>query len=198
MWCNSIPSLLYAHGAMATLELSTLTDKLEEDELSQLLSEYEVQTEGGPLDIDDVAEQAVLDNGIDDDNFDDFLDKLDANDASADIYLPTDFEEIFEVGELRVGSAHALLLVLENLREDFSAEGEDDDDEEEEIEESEGFEDDDVLDFDDDDDGETDGLFGDDESPVGMKEEQLRHIWKLMYQGAKASIRRGLCLFVHS
>lgn len=185
--------------AMATLELGTLSDKLDEDDLAVLLEEYQSQTDGGPLDIDDVAERAVLDNGIDDDIFVDFLDKLEANEASADVYLPTDFEEIFEVGELRVGSAHALLLVLENLREDFAAE--DEDEEEVEIEEDEEafVEDDDAMAFDGDDDtDETEGLFGDDESPIEMKEVQLRHIWKLMYQGAKTSIRRGLCLFVHS
>jgi hypothetical protein len=184
---------------MATLELSTLSDKLDDDELKRLLAVYAVQTDGGPLDIDEVAEQAVLDNGIDDVNFDDFLDKLDANDASADIYLPTDFEEIFEVGELRVGSAHALLLVLENLREDFAAE--DEEVEDVEIEEDESVfevDDDEVLELDDDDDEGADDLLADEESPVGMKEEALRHIWKMMYQGAKASIRRGLCLFVHS
>jgi len=177
-------------GAMATLELSTLSDKLDEDDLARLLSEYAEQTEGGPLDIDEVAEQAVLDNGIDDNNFVDFLDKLEANEASADVYLPSDFEEIFEVGDLRVGSAHSLLLVLENLREDFSAEA---DEEDTELEEDEGF-DEEAVDFEDE---EPDLLPPDEESPVAMKEEQLRHIWRLMYQGAKASIRRGLCLFVH-
>ena len=186
---------------MATLELSTLSDKLDEDDLAVLLAEYETQTDAGPLDIDEVAEQAVLDNGIDDDIFVDFLDKLEANDASADVYLPTDFEEIFEVGELRVGSAHALLLVLENLREDFAAEDEEEPPEAEVEEDEEPFvaEDDETLAFEDEEDEEaTEGLFGDDESPTEIKEEQLRHIWKLMYQGAKAAIRRGLCLFVHS
>jgi hypothetical protein len=188
---------------MATLELSTLWDKLEDDELRSLLKAYE-QTDGGPLDIDEVAEQAVLDNGIDDDMFSDFLDKLEANEAAADIYLPTDFEEIFEVGDLRIGSSHALLLVLETLREDFAAEEEEDDgDEGDEVatedEEPEVFEDDESLDLDDDDDDDDpEALYaGDDESPVEIKVEVLRHIWKLMYQGAKASIRRGLCLFVH-
>lgn len=173
---------------MATLELSILSDKLDDDELAVVMSAYE-ETDAGPLDIDEVAEQAVLDNGIDDDMFDDFVDKLEANDAAADIYLPTDFDEIFEAGDLRIGSSHALLLVLENLREDFAPD--DDGDSEEE----EGF-DEDALDYEDEDD--TSGLFGDDESPVEMKEERLRHIWKLMYQGARASIRRGLCLFVHA
>jgi len=177
---------------MATLELTTLSDKLDEDELSTLFEAYQV-TGAGPLDIDDVAEQAVLDNGIDDDIFVDFVDKLEANDAAADVYLPSDFEDVFEAGDIRVGSAHALLLVLENLREDFSAEDEEDDDEEtEENEDVDPFvEDDDEGFF----EGEDDGNGGD-ESGLGMKEEQLRHIWKLMSQGAKAAIRRGLCLFV--
>lgn len=178
---------------MASLELTTLVDRLDDDQLAELMSAYEA-TEAGPLDIDDVAEQAVLDNGIDDDVFVDFVDKLDANEASADIYLPSDFEDVFEAGDLRVGSSHALLLVLENLREDFNAEEEKElADEAEEADEA-GESD---FDYDEDEEEEVDEDF-DEGSALQMKEELLRHIWKLMYQGAKASIRRGLCLFVRS
>ncbi len=195
---------MYASGRMATLELTTLSDKLDEDELSSLLEAYRV-TNAGPLDIDDVAEQAILDNGIDDDDFVDFVDKLEANDAAADIYLPSDFEDVFEVGEFRVGSAHSLLLVLENLREEFLVDGElaDDDDETEEADDVDPFvaeNDDDGFYDDDDDDGDGPAALGEGEgegdSTLAIKEEKLRHIWKLMSQGAKVAIRRGLCLFI--
>jgi len=178
---------------MATVELTTLTDRLDEQEITMLLSAYE-EVGAGPLDIDDVAEQAVLDNGIDDDLFVDFLDKLDANDAAADIYLPSDFEDVFVAGDYRIGSAHTLLLVLETLRDDVAA---DDDDNNELVEDEDvglGLSDDDDF-FDDDSDDPPLLAGGDDESHIEIKEEQMRHVWRLLRHGAKAAIRRGLCLF---
>lgn len=176
---------------MATLELSTLTEYLEEEELEAV---RHALSEAGtaPLDIDDTAEPILLARDVDDDVFVDFADRVEANDAGADIYLPSDFEDVFEVGEHRFGSAHALLLVLENLREDFFIEDEEEEEESEEPEEG------DFEAFDDEDAEGAGSLFGPDEDAAEMKEDQLRHIWKIMNRGARACIQRGLCLVVRS
>src|SRR6187549_421567 len=103
---------------MATVELSTLSDFLDDDEIGGVKKSLE-ETGSAPLDIDETAETVVLNAAIDDDIFIDFRDRLEVNEVSADIYLPVDFEDFFEVADYRFGSSHALLLALENLREEF-------------------------------------------------------------------------------
>lgn len=174
---------------MATLELTLLSEHLEPEEIDALKAALH-DSGAAPLDEDDTAEPMIIDTEIDDHFFDDFRDRLEANDASADIYLPTDFEDVIDVAEYRVGSAHALLLVLESLREDFFIEDDESDSEEEEAGGDDEFES-----FDEDDD-EPEGLFGDEESGTEMKDDQLRHIWKQLHRGAKLSIKQGLCMFL--
>jgi hypothetical protein len=183
---------------MATLELTTLADHLEDEDLATMEKAL-AEAGSAPLDIDETAEGVVLDGSLDDAIFTDFLDRLDANEISADIYLPTDFEECFDVADLRIASAHALVVALENMREDFFAEDEQEEageaeEDEEDKEENEGEEDYEGLD--DDDEDEEEGLFSDDEGAEEIKEEHLRHIWKMMYKGARTAIKKGLCLVV--
>jgi hypothetical protein len=171
---------------MATLELGTLSEHLENDQIKAL--QRALAESGAPaLTADDHAETIVLDRDLDDDVLVDFFDRLDANDASADIYLPTDFEEVIEVDGTRVGSAHALILVLESLKEDFFVE-----EEEEEEEEDEDFE------YEEDEDEEGSELFENDDEEVEVKDDRLRHIWRVMHKGAKTSVRKNLCLFVRT
>ncbi len=181
---------------MATVELSTLSDFLDEEEISSVKSRLE-ETGSAPLDIDETAESVVLHGGIDDDIFVDFQDRLEANEVSADIYLPVDFEDAFEVADYRFGSSHALLLALETLREEFSVEESvepaDDDEEEEEKGEEEDMEFDSLDEEEDDSDP-----FDDEDSSDELKEDHLRMIWRVMQQGAKTAIKRGLCLVVKS
>jgi len=173
---------------MATLELTQLAEHLEPDEIEAVHRALR-ETGSAPLDEDEQAEPVLLDRAIDDDIFVDFADRLEANEASADVYLPSDFEDIIEVADYKIGSAHALLLVLESLREDFFVEDEDEEQEQAEVvdEEFESF---------DEDEDEPGGMFGDDEPGTEMKDEQLRHIWKQMHRGAKLAIRQGLCMFI--
>jgi hypothetical protein len=171
---------------MATLELGSLSEHLENDQIKavqRVLSEA-----GAPaLGPDEHAEATVLDRDLDDDVLVDFFDRLDANDASADVYLPVDFEEVLDVDGLRVGSLHALVLVLESLKEDFFVEEEADEEEEEEEE-----------DVDEEEDEEGADLFeGDDDEPE-LKDERLRHIWRVMHKGAKTAAKKNLCLFVRT
>lgn len=169
---------------MASLEVSPLNHRFDEDQISALkdqLGEYSEEDFDTPED----AGSHLLDANIDDDVLADFIDQLDANDAASDVYLPVDFDDSFEVGGNQIGSAHQLLLALENIKESFDLEDEDDDDgggDEEEFEEDED---------------ET-GAFRGDEDAAGieLKDEQLSHLWRLFYRGANTAIRTGLCLFV--
>lgn len=174
---------------MATLELTLLAEHLDPEEIAAVRAALS-DTGAAPLDEDDTAEPVIIDTEIDDHFFDDFRDRLEANDASADIYLPTDFEDVIDVSEYRVGSAHALLLVLESLREDFLIEDDTADTEEEAPQEDfESFEEDEEEEDD-------DGMFGDEDTGTELKDDQLRHIWRQLHRGAKLAIRQGLCMFL--
>lgn len=172
---------------MATLELGTLSEHLENDQIKAVQRAL-AESGAPPLAGDDHAETIVLDRDLDDDVLVDFFDRLDANDASADIYLPIDFEEVIEVDGLRVGSAHALILVLESLKEDFFVDEEEEGEEEEEEE----------YEFDEDEDEEGGEVFESDDDEPEVKDDRLRHIWRVMHKGAKTSVRKNLCLFVRT
>ena len=176
---------------MATIELGSLSEHLEADQIKALKRAL-AEAGAPPLGSDDHADAVTLDRDIDDDVLTDFFDRLDANDASADVYLPLDFEDVLDVDGVKVGSAHALALVLDSLKEDFFVEEEDNDDEEEDEDESEDF------DYDEDDDDDGGSLFGDEDDDVEVKDERLRHIWRLMQKGAKSAIRKNVCLFVRT
>ena len=76
---------------MATLELASLSEHLENDQIKAV--QRALAEVGSPtMSADDHAETIVLDRDLDDDVLVDFFDRLDANDASADVYLPIDFE----------------------------------------------------------------------------------------------------------
>ena len=171
---------------MATLELSTLSEHLENDQVKAV--QRALAESGAPnMAADDHAETLVLDRDLDDDVLVDFFDRLDANDASADVYLPIDFEEVLEVDGIRVGSAHSLILVLESLKEDFFVE--ETEEEEEEEEEAE---------YEEEEDEEGGELFESDDDEPEVKDDRLRHIWHVMHKGAKTSVRKNLCLFVRT
>lgn len=172
---------------MASLELAPLSEYLEPDELKAIQGVLRDAGHPAPAD-DDHLEPMLVERDLDDDIFVDFMDRLEANEAAADIYVPADFEEIFEAADYKLGSAHALLLCLENLREDFFVE-----DEEEEAEEDDDA-DDEFESFDEEE--EAGGSLGDDAPTTEMKDEQLRAIWRHMQRAAKLAIQRGLCLFL--
>ena len=98
-----------------------------------------------------------------------FLDRLDAHDLGAEIYVPLEFEGRVTVGDFRVASSQALLDVLEEMREELNVDAEEDDEDEEDEEE-------------------------DDEDEGTVIEAQLRHIWHLVADGATESIEKHLPL----
>jgi hypothetical protein len=91
----------------------------------------------------------------------------------ADIYLPIEFEGRITVGDYRVGSSHALLDVLDEMKEELDVESDEEYEEDEEEEEEEEEED-------------------DDEGTV--IEAQLRHIWQLVSDAAAESVEKNLPL----
>jgi len=95
-----------------------------------------------------------------------FLDRLEAHDAACEIYLPVEFEGRIEVGEMRVGSAAALLEALEEMKDELAIDEDEDEEEEEEVE------------FDD------------------LLDAKLKHVWKLLYDGAQAAIDRHMALML--
>jgi hypothetical protein len=170
---------------MATIELAPISEHLDGDQIKALKAAL-AEAGAGALTGDEHAEHVVLDRNVDDDVLKDFMDRLDANDGAADVYLPIDFEDILEVDGLKIGSAHALELVLDSLKEDFFVDDEDDD------------EDDDDGGDDEDDDEDDDDEIGDEDEDDEVKDVRLQHIWKSMAKGAKQATKKSVCLFVRS
>lgn len=172
---------------MASIQLSPILEHLPQNEVRTLEAALE-EAGANPLDVDETAESLFLDSDLDEDLFAEILDRLELHDAACDIYVPPDFEEIFTIGDNRIGSAHMLLLVLEEMREELFVEEDEDEDDE------------DVGDVDDDYDYDLDDetlhADSDEEDPYELKDKQLQEIWRLMRTGAKMCIKHGVCMFI--
>jgi hypothetical protein len=174
---------------MAEIEIAPLADRLGDEEIGELKNELEkIGAPRLPAAIDDGA-AGKLATGIDDDVLAEFFDRLEAYDIACEIYLPAEFEGRVEIGDKRVGSAHTLLEVLEELKEELLME-EDDEDEDEDLDDDEDEEDDDEDEEEDDDDDYGDNL--------ELIDEQLRKVWKIVYNGAQTAMERKLPLYVRS
>jgi hypothetical protein len=154
---------------MAEIELAPLSHRLDEEEvktLGKLLSEA-----GAPAfeKTDEHASHTIAAR-LSEEALTEFLDRLDAHDLGAEIYVPVEFEGRVVVGDFRVASSQALLDVLEEMREELNVDAEEEDEEEEEEEE------------DDDDDEGT------------VIEAQLRHIWHLVTDGVTESLEKNMPL----
>jgi hypothetical protein len=153
---------------MAEIELAPLSHRLDDDEmktLARLLEEAGVPRIGKA----DEHSTHTIAARLSEEALTEFLDRLDAHDIGAEIYLPIEFDGRVTVGEYRVASSQLLLEVLEEMREELDVDNEDEDDEEEEDDDTE-----------------------DDEGTV--IEAQLRHIWHLVADGATESIEKNLPL----
>ncbi len=163
---------------MASIELNLLSDYLEQADLAAL--ERALTDVGSPpLGLDETSDAELLDGNIDDDDLSVILDRLDQHDASCDIYVPSAFEETYNIGGYHIGSAPTLLLVLDELRDEIIV---DDGDEEAVAELADEYD-------------HTVG-FQEDEAPDAyeMKEVQLGSVWKLLRDGALEAIERRTCL----
>jgi hypothetical protein len=148
---------------MSAIELGPLSDRLDEEEvksLGRLLAQA-----GAKLPAMDEHTTQTFAKRLSEEAMTEFIDRLDAHDIAADIYLPVEFEGPLTVGELRVASAYALQETLEEMKEELAIEDEDyeEDDEDEDGEEL-------------------------DEGSV--IEAQMRNIWQLVTDACSESIEK--------
>src|SRR5438105_13241392 len=121
---------------MAEIELAPLSHRLDDDEmktLARLLEEI-----GAPKsERTDEHVSHTIAARLSEEALTEFLDRLDAHDLGAEIYLPIEFEGRVSVGEFRVASTQALLEILEEMKEELDVEADDDEDEGEEEDDEE-------------------------------------------------------------
>jgi len=153
---------------MAEIEIGPLTDRFNDEEIAELAAHLE-KAGAGQLPRADESHQSSLGEGLDDTALSEFMDRLEGHDIAADVYLPVEFDGIFEVADLRVGSLPLLLEVLEELKDEL------DEEEEEEEEDEESYDDDQKI-----------------------LSQQLRQAWKLFNNGATTALERHLPLHIKS
>ena len=170
---------------MATVELGSLSQHLDDDEVAAIVKA--LKKNDVALDLED-HDTVVLARDIDGDLLADFLDKLDAHDAKCDIYLPMEFDFTVDAGGYKVGSAAALATILEEMKEELTEAADEDE------EEDEG-------DFDDDEDEDVEEEEEDDDEPAGtlrLKDDQMTKLWRILYKAATSATEQGAALFVKS
>jgi hypothetical protein len=154
---------------MSEIELGPVSERLEDDEiktlhrlLDQAGAKYSAQEENQTT--------QTIAARLSEDAMTEFLDRLEAHDMAADIYLPAEFEGRLSVGDWRVASAQSLIDVLEEMKEELAVEEEEydeyDDEEEEEEEADEGT----------------------------VIEAQLRNIWRLVNDACSESLDKNVPL----
>src|SRR4051812_22957730 len=155
---------------MAEIELAPLSHRLDDEEMKTLVR---LLAEAGAPAFGRADEHVshTIAARLSEEALTEFLDRLDAHDLGAEIYMPVEFEGRGVVGGFPGAPSQALLDVLGGEGEGASGdtEGPDEDEEEEEDEEE-------------------------DEGTV--IEAQLRHIWHLVADGATESIEKGLPLHI--
>jgi hypothetical protein len=166
---------------MASLEIGPLSNFLEDDEIAAI--RRGLKEHGAPALDEDADDARVIEDDLDDDLLADFRDQLEANEAGGDIYLPVEFEDPFDAAGYRLGSAHALLIALANLRDDMGIDDEDDDEDED-------------VDDEDDEDEDEDDAFEDDAGAIDLKDEHMRHLWRAFHRAATTAIARGVALVI--
>ncbi len=157
---------------MSKIELAPLSDRLDEDEL-KILTRLLAQAGAKFVSADENHTHTIAAR-LNEDALTEFLDRLDAHDLAAEIYVPVEFEGRLTVGEFRVASTHALQDVLEEMKDELDVE-----------EEDEYEDDDDSTEEDDDDDEEDEGT---------VIEAQLRNIWQLISDGCGESLEKTVPL----
>ena len=153
---------------MAEIELAPLSHRLDDEEMKTLSKLLEEVGAPAPARVDENVSHTIAAR-LSEEALTEFLDRLDAHDLGAEIYVPLEFEGRVTVGDFRVASSQALLDVLEEMREELNVDAEEDDEDEEDEEE-------------------------DDEDEGTVIEAQLRHIWHLVADGATESIEKHLPL----
>jgi hypothetical protein len=163
---------------MAKIELGPLSQFLDDGEIKDLMKA--LKKIGVPdLPKSDEAGGKVGDE-LDDDVWTDFLDRLEAEDVGADLYLPVEFDGVIEVAGLKVASSPVLIDILDDIKDDLDVDPEEDEDEESDEDEEEAEEEEEE----------------DDDEDLRLKEKLMKQVWRSLYTGAKSAIDRELPLFV--
>jgi hypothetical protein len=153
---------------MSAIELGPLSDRLDEDEtktLGRLLEQA-----GAQLPATDDHTTQTFAKRLNEEAMTEFLDRLDAHDVAADIYLPLEFEGTLTVGDYRVASAFGLQETLEEMKEELAIEDDEFEDDEDEEEDEEEVDEGSVI------------------------EAQMRNIWQLVTDACGESIEKNLPL----
>ena len=155
---------------MSEIELGPVSERLEDEEiktlhrlLDQAGAKYTAQEEHQTT--------QTIAARLSEDAMTEFLDRLEAHDMAADIYLPAEFEGRLSVGDWRVASAQSLIDVLEEMKEELAVEEDDHEEYDDEEEEEE------------------------DEAEEGtVIEAQLRNIWRLVNDACTESLDKNVPL----
>src|SRR5918911_2187762 len=115
---------------MAEIELAPLSHRLDDDEMRTLARLLEEVGATGLGKADEHSSHTIAAR-LSEEALTEFLDRLDAHDLGAEIYVPVEFEGRVTVGEFRVASSQALQDVLEEMREELNVDADDDEEEEE-------------------------------------------------------------------
>jgi UDP-N-acetylglucosamine enolpyruvyl transferase len=157
---------------MSEIELGPVSDRLDDEELKTL--QKLLDQAGAKYNThDDSQITQTIAARLSEDAMTEFLDRLEAHDISADIYVPAEFEGRLAVGEYRVASTQVLAEVLEEMKEELAVEEDEEyekDEEEEEEEEDEEEEEGTVI------------------------EAQLRNIWRLVNDACGESVDKSVPL----
>ncbi len=133
---DKVPSVPLPPRGMAEIEIGPLHDRLSDDEVADLAKKLDKKGYG-KLPAGDEKSLAIQGETVDGPALTDLIDRLDAYDAAAEIYVPLEFDGQIEVGDLRIGSLPALIDALEELTEDLEEEKDEDDESEGDDEEEE-------------------------------------------------------------
>jgi hypothetical protein len=152
---------------MSAIELAPLADRLDDEEV-KLLGKLLEQAGAKMPALDDHTTHTFA-KRLNEEAMTEFLDRLEAHDVAADIYLPLEFEGPITVGDFRVASAFALQETLEEMKEELAIEDDDfeEDEEDEEDEDAEEVEEGSVI------------------------EAQMRNIWQLVADACSESIEKN-------
>jgi hypothetical protein len=152
---------------MSAIELAPLADRLDDEEVKLLVKLLEQAGAKMPM-LDDHTTHTFA-KRLNEEAMTEFLDRLEAHDVAADIYLPIEFDGPITVGDFRVASAFALQETLEEMKEELAIEDDDfeDEDEDEEDEDAEEVEEGSVI------------------------EAQMRNIWQLVADACSESIEKN-------
>jgi hypothetical protein len=149
---------------MSAIELAPLSDRLDDEEVKSLGRLLEQAGSKLPA-LNDHTTHTFA-KRLNEEAMTEFLDRLDAHDVAADIYLPLEFDGPLNVGEFRVASAFTLQETLEEMKEELAIEDEEDEDEDEEE-------------------------AGEEVDEGSVIEAQMRNIWQLVTDACSESIEKN-------